>query len=98
MLRRLYAQARSRWRSSYLVTERNHPVLVGFDLGQMEGDVTIELVKERDPVANQDRQDRIAYFVGQSATKALSGNGAPAGKPDAAEGGVQTPIHELSQI
>jgi hypothetical protein len=30
----------------------------------MEGDVSIELLEEWDPIANQDRQNRIANFVG----------------------------------
>ena len=50
--------------SSHLVTKLHHAALVGFDLRQMEGDVSVKLLEEWDPVTNQDRQDRIANFVG----------------------------------
>jgi hypothetical protein len=50
--------------SSYLVAELHHAALVGFDLREMEGDVSVELLEEWDPFTNQDRQDRIANFVG----------------------------------
>jgi hypothetical protein len=50
--------------SSHLVTKLHHAALIGFDLGQMEGDVSVELVEERYPIANQDRQDRITNFIG----------------------------------
>jgi hypothetical protein len=50
--------------ASHLVTKRHHAALVGFDLRQMEGDVSVELLEELDPIANQDWQDRITNFVG----------------------------------
>ena len=50
--------------SSHLVTKLHHAALVGFDLRQMEGDVSVELLEERYPITNQDRQDRITNFVG----------------------------------
>ena len=50
--------------SSHLVTKLHHAALVGFDLRQMEGDVSVELLEEWDPITNQDRQDRITNFVG----------------------------------
>ena len=50
--------------SSYLVTQPYHAALIGFDLRQMERDVSVELLEEWDPIANQDRQDRVAHFVG----------------------------------
>jgi hypothetical protein len=50
--------------SSDLVTKLHHAALVGFDLCQMESDVSVELLEERYPIANQDRQDRITNFVG----------------------------------
>ena len=37
----------------------------------MEGDVSVELLEEWDPITNQDRQDRIADFVGQPKPKAF---------------------------
>ena len=43
--------------SSHLVAKLHHAALIGFDLRQMEGDVCIELLEERYPIANQDRQD-----------------------------------------
>lgn len=50
--------------SSYLVTKLHHAVPVGFDLRQMEREVSVELVEERDAFTNQDGQDRIPNFVG----------------------------------
>src|SRR2546425_8075357 len=69
--------------SPHFVTKLHHTALVGFDLRQMEGDVSVELLEEWDPIADQDRQDRIANFVvffrggwtrgeGQSETGGLS--------------------------
>jgi len=52
--------------SSYLVTQLHHAALVGFDLRQMQSDVSVELLEERYPIANQDRQDRITNLVGTS--------------------------------
>jgi hypothetical protein len=49
---------------SHLVTKRDRAALVGFDLRQVEGDVSVELLEEWDPITNQDRQDRITNFVG----------------------------------
>src|SRR5688572_19954042 len=54
----------SRRLSSHLVTKLDHAALVGFDLREMEGDVSVELLEEWDPITNQDRQDRITNFVG----------------------------------
>ena len=54
----------SRRLSSHLVTKPNRAALVSFDLCQMEGDVSVDLLEELDPITNQDRQDRIANFVG----------------------------------
>src|SRR4030095_6952117 len=84
--------------SSHLVTKIRRAALVGFDLRQMEGDVSVELLEERNPIANQDRQDRIANFVGQPETKAFPGNYTPANEPDVTERGTQAPIYELRQI
>ena len=50
--------------SSHLVTKLHHAALVGFDLREMEGGVSVELLEEWDPITNQDRQDRITNFVG----------------------------------
>ena len=50
--------------SSYLVTKLHHAALIGFDLRQMEVDVSVELLEERYPIANQDRQDGITNLVG----------------------------------
>ena len=64
----------------------------------MEGDVPVELFEERDPIPNQDRQDRIANFVGQPETKAFGGDHTASDKPDGTERGPQAPIHELREI
>ena len=45
-----------------LVTKLNRPALVGFDLRQMEGDVSVELLEEWDPIADQDRQSSPPAF------------------------------------
>src|ERR1019366_7123523 len=84
--------------SSHLVTKRHHAVLVGFDLRQMEGDVSVELVEEWDSFTDQDRHDRIANFVGQSETKAFGGDHAASNKPDGSKLGPQALIHELREI
>jgi hypothetical protein len=51
-------------RYSHLVTKLYHAALVGFDLRQVEGDVSVELLEEWNSITNQDRQDRIRDFVG----------------------------------
>ena len=84
--------------SSHLITKPHRAVLVRFDLRQMKGDVLVELLEERDPVANQDRQDRITNFVGQPEAKAFTGNQTASHKPDGTEPGPQAPVHELRQI
>jgi len=84
--------------SSHLVTKLHHTALVGFDLRQMEGDVSVELLKERYPIANQDRQDRITNLVGQPETKAFAGNYTASNKPDGTKHGAQMPIYELRKV
>ncbi len=84
--------------SSHLVTKLHHAALVGFDLRQMEGDVSVELLEEWDPITNQDRQDRIANFVGEPETQAFGRNHTAANKPDGTERGPQELIHELREI
>jgi hypothetical protein len=84
--------------SPHLVTKRDHTALVGFDLRQVEGDVSAELLEEGDPITNQDRQDRITNFVGQPETKAFAGDGTAANKPDGTERGSQALIHETREI
>ena len=84
--------------SSHLLTKLHHAALVGFDLRQMESDVSVEFLEEWDPITNQDRQDRITNFVGQPETKAFPGNYTASNKPDGTERGPQAPIHELRKI
>src|SRR5258705_4307146 len=84
--------------SSHLVTKLHHAALVGFDLRQMEGDVSVELLEEWDPITNQDREDRITNFVGEPETKAFTGDYTASNKPDATKRGSQPPIHELREI
>src|SRR5690606_15722878 len=51
------------WHSSltmiplHLVTQFNHTAPVGFKLGEMESDVLVQLLEERDAITNQYRQD-----------------------------------------
>jgi hypothetical protein len=55
------------WRAtifSHLITKAHHAALVGFDLLKMQEDISVELLKERYPLSNQDRQDRITNFIG----------------------------------
>ena len=47
----------SRRLSSHLVTKLNRAALVGFDLRQVEGDVSVELLEELDPITNHDREN-----------------------------------------
>src|SRR6266545_7375263 len=84
--------------SAHLVAKFHHTALVGFDLRQVEGDVLVERLEEGDPIADQDRQDRIANLVGQPEAKAFTADDAPSSEPDAAEPGPQPPIHELREI
>ena len=49
---------------SHFVHKLHHAAPVRLDFRQMEGDVSAELLEEWDPLTNQDRQDRIANFVG----------------------------------
>jgi hypothetical protein len=83
---------------SHLVTKLHHAALVGIDLCQMEDDVCTELPEEWDPITNQDRQDRIANFVGEPETETFAGHETTSNKPDGLELGPQAPIHELSQF
>jgi hypothetical protein len=73
--------------SLHLVTKLHHAVLVGFDLREMERDVSVERLEEWDPITNQDRQDRITNFVGQPETKAFPGNYTASNKSDGTERG-----------
>jgi len=50
--------------SSHLVAQFNHPALVGLDFREMEGDVSVQSLEERNPVTDQDRQDRVGHLVG----------------------------------
>ena len=51
-------------KSSHLVTKANHAAFIGFDLRKMEDDVSVELLKKWNSIANQDRQDRIPKLIG----------------------------------
>jgi hypothetical protein len=64
----------------------------------MEGDVSVELIEEWDPIPNQDRHDRITDLVGQPETEAFPGDDTATNKPDAVERGPQASIHELREI
>src|SRR5262245_19244602 len=80
---------------SHFVPEFDDAADVGFDLRQMESDVSIELLEESDAIADHNREDRIPDLVGQPETKAFAGDDTAANEPDAAELGPQTVIHEL---
>src|SRR6516165_6304998 len=84
--------------SSHLVPEFHHAAPVGLDLRQVEGDVPVELLEEWDPLADQDRQDRVANLVGQPETKALGGNHTAPDNPDGTEPGPEAPVHEPREI
>jgi hypothetical protein len=47
----------------HLIPKRDHAALVGFDLRQMEGNISVEFFEESYPIANQDREDRITHLV-----------------------------------
>jgi hypothetical protein len=64
----------------------------------MKGDVSIEHLEEWNAVTDQNRQDRIAHFVGQPKAKALRADHAASNKPDGTEVWSQAPIHELREI
>jgi len=83
--------------SSHLVTKLHRAALVGFDLRQMESDVSVELLEERYPIANQDRQDRITNFVGEPETKACAGNYTACNKPDGTERAPQCPFKNCAR-
>src|SRR5258705_10536081 len=68
--------------SSHFITKLDHAALVGFDLRQVETDVSGDLVEERDPITNQDREDRIAHFVAETETKAFPGDNTTSNQPD----------------
>ena len=84
--------------SSHLVTKFHRAALVGFNLHQMKGYVSVELVKEWDPFTNQDGHDRITNFVGEPEAKAVGGDYPASNKPDRTEHRPQTLIHELREI
>src|SRR5690349_20626753 len=84
--------------SSHLVAKRHHAVLISFDLCQVKGDISVEVLEEGDPITDQDRQDGITNFVDQTETKAFARNGSTSNKPDAAKRWTQTPIHKLRKI
>ena len=92
------AFSRSLMMSSHLVTKRYRAALICFDLRQMKDDVSVELLEEGYPIANQNWQDGITNFVGQAETKALAGNDAASNKPDVTECGSQVSIHQLRKI
>jgi hypothetical protein len=64
----------------------------------MESDVSVELLEEPYPIANQDRQNRITNFVGQPEAKAFAGHDTASNEPDGVVRGSQVPIHELGEI
>src|SRR5262245_36239793 len=92
------AGIRGRALSANLVAKLDHAVLVCGDLREMERDISVELLEKGDPTTNQDRQDRIANFVGQAEAKAFAAHGAASDDPDAAERGSQPLVHKVRDI
>ena len=80
------------------VPKRHHAVSMGFDFRQTQRDVSVEPFKERDPVSDHDRHDRIANLVGEAATKTFGRDHAAAHDPDGAIHGPESPINELLEI
>jgi hypothetical protein len=64
----------------------------------MKRDVSVEPLEEPNPIANQNRQNRITNFIGQPETEALAANNAASDEPDVTERGPQTPVHKLRKI
>ena len=64
----------------------------------MQRDVFVELIEERNAITNQDRQNRIANFVGQPQTEAFARDRTAPSKPDVTEPGTQVTIYELREI
>jgi hypothetical protein len=85
-------------KSSNLVAKPHDAALKGFDLSQMEGDISVKLVGEWNPATNHDGQHRVTNFIGQPKAKAFAGNETAPDKPDATEGWPQTSVHELGKI
>lgn len=83
---------------SHVVAKLHHTGVIRLDLRQMEGNVPAEVIEKRDPVADQDGQDRITNFVSQSTTQTFSGDGPAADKPDAAERRPESLVHEPREI
>ena len=64
----------------------------------MKGDVFVEVLEKSDPLANQDRRDRIINLIGEAETEAFTRNCTAPNKPDVTEPGSKTLVHELGQI
>ena len=64
----------------------------------MEGDVFVEVPEERDAVTDQDRQDRIAQFIGESEAQALGGDRTASSDPDGTEPRPQLLSDQLGKI
>src|SRR5215831_17907423 len=83
--------------SSDHVPKLYHAAPIGCGLGQMERDVSVEPLEERDAIANQDGQDRISNLVSEPETKAFAGEYSPTDDPNAAEPLSQS-IHQLREV
>src|SRR5262245_3083283 len=77
-----------------LVAKRHHAALVCLHLYEMQRDVLVKPVEERDSISNEYGHDRIANFVGQSEAKALTGDISTSSEPDAAEVRLQSLVHQ----
>src|SRR5689334_7046562 len=64
----------------------------------MEKDVSIQVFEKSNSISNQDWQDRIADFVGQTKTKTFAGNNAAPNNPDAAKVRPKAVIYQSREI
>src|SRR4051812_7379038 len=64
----------------------------------MKGDGSVELLEEGDSISDEDRQDRVAKFIGEAEAKTLGGEHTAADEPDVAERGPQARVDELRKI
>ena len=64
----------------------------------MQGNILVETFEERDAITDQDGHDRIADLVGEPEAKAFTSHRTTANQPDAAEGRLQSLVHQPGQI
>src|SRR4051812_32970368 len=80
------------------VTKRHDAIRVCLHLEQMQGDVSGEPLKERNALTDDDRDDGITHFVGQSEAQALRGHRASANEPDVPVEWFQLVVHQDREV